>query len=479
MPKDKENVFSRAKKLIAGNNYNYFEVQSKNDSVLIFCKLCSSKFKVDALHLKTQFQSHVESAKHKKSSEKNVLQPSISNAIASTHTNSSKMNSYSVKLANAFIQAGIPLWKLRHPSIKQFFLEEHKEVLPSMRVFYEKIQLIYDEALRKIKDHIGENAIYLIVDETTDVCKRYVLNILVGKIDGTYAKPMLLSTTYLEKTNNMTVQQAVHRVCALLFGADIPFEKVWFLISDQAPYMLKAGRNLKEIFPHLKHITCVIHALNRVCEFIKDQHDTINELIAAMKATLSKSNARRQIYSEITKLRLPPDVFEVRWNLWLNAAFFYAENFSAIKSFVAALQIDSKSVERLKKCIDSPELEAELFEVHKYSFLTKAITRLEKHGLTVQEQLAILNDVKSKLSGFELAKLEESLSKNPDVNFYENMSVNQKIKCKYMPMTSVDVERSFSIYRYILSDRRHSLSESKLAMLNVIQYNNFMQFDDS
>lgn len=42
----------------------------------------------------------------------------------------------------------------------------------------------------------------------------------------------------------------------------------------------------------------------------------------------------------------------------------------------------------------------------------------------------------------------------------------------FAPMTSVDVQRSFSIYRCILSDRRHSFTESHLAMNNVIQYNN-------
>lgn len=41
-------------------------------------------------------------------------------------------------------------------------------------------------------------------------------------------------------------------------------------------------------------------------------------------------------------------------------------------------------------------------------------------------------------------------------------------------MTSADVERSFSIYRYIFSERRHRLTESNLSMLNVIQFNNFI-----
>lgn len=218
----------------------------------------------------------------------------------------------------------------------------------------------------------------------------------------------------------------------------------------------------------------MIHALNRVCEVVKEENDAVNELIAGMKSTLSKSNVRRQLYSEMCNIAFPPDVIEIRWNSWLNAAFFYAKNYSVIESFIAALQEDAKSVTDLKECIARRELEPQLHTVSKFNFLTKAITTLEKQGLTVQQQMIILNDAKRQLTGSELVKLEESLSKNPDVNFYENLSVDKKIQCEYIPMTSVDAERSFSIYRYILSERRHSLTESHLAMLNVIQFNNFI-----
>lgn len=155
------------------------------------------------------------------------------------NTQNAKIDSYSTKLATAFIEAGIPLWKLRHPSIKKFFLEEHSENLPCIKTFYNKIDVIYRSTFQKIKEYIGDSPIYFIVDETTDVCKRFALNILVGKVDGTVSNSMLLCTLFLKQTNHTTVQQGVHKACALLYGAEIPFEKVWFLISDQAPYMLK------------------------------------------------------------------------------------------------------------------------------------------------------------------------------------------------------------------------------------------------
>lgn len=258
MSKDTGNLIARAKKLIGKTSS--FEVQLKNSDVVTYCKTCVSTFKIDSVHLKTQYQSHLRSTKHQKSNEKNVLQPSISSAVASTSASeSSKTDTFAVKLATTFLEAGIPLWKLRHPSIKKFFLDEFKEVLPSENTFYSKIDLIYETTLQKIKEYIGEHPIYFIIDETTDTCKRCVMNVLVGKIDGSPSKPVLLSTIFLEKTNNTTVQQAVNQACVTLYGSDIPYEKVWFLISVQAPYMMKAGRRLKEMFPNLKHVSCLIH----------------------------------------------------------------------------------------------------------------------------------------------------------------------------------------------------------------------------
>ena len=41
----------------------------------------------------------------------------------------------------------------------------------------------------------------------------------------------------------------------------------------------------------------------------------------------------------------------------------------------------------------------------------------------------------------------------------------------WLPVSGVDVERSFSAYKSILSDRRHSLSEESIAMLNFLYFN--------
>jgi len=42
----------------------------------------------------------------------------------------------------------------------------------------------------------------------------------------------------------------------------------------------------------------------------------------------------------------------------------------------------------------------------------------------------------------------------------------------WLPVSGVDVERNFSNYKRILDDRRRSLSENSIEMLNFLYYNN-------
>jgi hypothetical protein len=163
----------------------------------------------------------------------------------------------------------------------------------------------------------------------------------------------------------------------------------------------------------------------------------------------------------------------------VKAANFYSKIFSKIKEFVSALELNSVAVGKLKNCLESTNLESDLFHIYKYEFLIKSITRLEAAGLSVEEQLAVLENVKMKLKGDIREKLIRSLEKNPDIYFFSTVTLDEKIKCMYCPLTSVDVERSFSQYKYILSDRRNNLSEGSLLKLNVIQFNRFIEIENT
>ena len=59
-----------------------------------------------------------------------------------------------------------------------------------------------------------------------------------------------------------------------------------------------------------------------------------------------------------------------------------------------------------------------------------------------------------------------------------NPAYDHKLKIKYAPLTSVDVERSFSVYKRILTDRRQNLTETNIEVYNVINYNQLLFKND-
>ena len=80
------------------------------------------------------------------------------------------------------------------------------------------------------------------LDETYNALGHYVLNVLVGVLNGEKQKTFLLSIDFLDKTNSATVLQATLRSLNKIW-AEIYFENVILLVTDQAPYMIKVGKS--------------------------------------------------------------------------------------------------------------------------------------------------------------------------------------------------------------------------------------------
>jgi hypothetical protein len=73
-----------------------------------------------------------------------------------------------------------------------------------------------------------------------------------------------------------------------LYGGDwTKFKNVKLLLSDAAPYALKAGKLLKEICPDLKHVTCICHCLHNLYETITSDNDLVDTVIAYIKKKLN------------------------------------------------------------------------------------------------------------------------------------------------------------------------------------------------
>ena len=92
--------------------------------------------------------------------------------------------------------------------------------------------------------------------------------------------------------------------------------------SDGAAYMLKAGGTLKELFPNLLHVTCVVHGINRVAESIRTKNSHADRFIIKTKSLFTQCVRRKRIFRNLTALPLPPEPVVARRNTRLEACIF-------------------------------------------------------------------------------------------------------------------------------------------------------------
>ena len=193
------------------------------------------------------------------------------------------------------------------------------------------------------------------------------------------------------------------------------------------------------------------------------------------------SPVRVQLYKErLGNIPLPPLPVVTRWGTWLEAAFFYEEHFEEIKSLITELtDSTSAALEECKRLVQLPNLPQNLAYISlNFKFIVEDIKKLEKQNLTLCESVDLINHVKESLSmvkgnvGISVRnKFKYVLNKNSGFSILEKVvKVHQGDlvpdlellpsninNFKNAPITSVDVERSFSIYKYLYTDRKHNI----------------------
>ena len=331
------------------------------------------------------------------------------------------------------------------------------------------------------------------VDEATDACGRAAANVLVGKLSTEKAfKPHLVATKFLDKTNADTVARLTNDTLREL---SLKPEDVKLFVTDGAAYMLLAGKNLKPFFPCMLHVSCLAHAINRICEVIRESFDSVNDLIATCKRIFCKAPLRVALWKQMhPNLPLPPEPILTRWATWLEAALYYATHLSAVREIVSGLDPDdAASIQRGQEILKRKTLEQDLaFLRAHFSFLPAKLKLFETSCESLSNTLQLLESVKSHLQAVpgEIGtkvqrKFEQVTKKNPDLGVLQNVNKilqGQSIPpselpedlgsesipyYKFAPLVSVEVERTFSSYKEVLSDRRHSLTTENINKIMV------------
>lgn len=412
---------------------------------------------------------------------KNLAQRTLNQSFASTSKNE-EQESFRFDLCNALVSANIPLAKLDNTMFKTFLGKYTKFLIPDRSTIRNKyVNMVFKETMIKIKDAIGDNNIYIIVDETTDTCGRYIANLLIGILNEDCAgKSYLIGTQELDRTNNVTISKFINDCLTRFYLPNaVPSEKVLLMLSDAAAYMIKSAQNLKIFYNNLIHVTCLAHGVNRIAEEIRNEFPDINRLVNKTKKVFIKAPLRVQYYKDkLPELPLPPQPVITRWGTWLDATLFYAENFEKIKEIVCSFSDDSAVITNCKNILNKAQLPQELaFIKANYGFISELLTKLETQDMELSESIELIQSFKNRINNIKgtigqriKTKLEDVLRKNEGFtqltkisnilqgNHEENIQMSPSIICKfkYAPITSVDVERSFSAYKQILSNRRQS-----------------------
>ncbi|KAF0709761.1 Uncharacterized protein FWK35_00034572, partial [Aphis craccivora] len=204
------------------------------------------------------------------------------------------------------------------------------------------------------------------------------------------------------------------------------------------------------------------HALHRVAEEIRKHFPIVDDFISNMKKVFLKSPSRTVIFKTFAPdIPLPPSPVIARWGTWINASLYYCEHLSSIKiSLPESIKLLETSGLPLK---DSIKIVVDLQE--KIQKSTSPI------GKAIQTKLKMTLE---KNSGFDTLKTISKIIDGTELdtnNLTDEFNMDDITYMKFSPITSVDVERSFSSYKTLLADNRRSYTFENLKESLIVQCN--------
>ena len=284
------------------------------------------------------------------------------------------------------------------------------------------------------------------------------MNTLVGSLDEP-SKSFLFDSLIAERVDNSKISQIIDDTLRKLH---VERPNFYLLLSDAAPYMIKAGKNLKNFYENMSHVTCFSHLLHNCAMEIKSHFKDIDFLIASIKTATVKNHSRRSMFSEIGS---PPNPVVTRWGSWLESCAYYAEHLPKVIEIVNNFEDDGLISQRAKEAVAQPSLTASLVSVSQYKKIVTMIKNFESNSYTL---LAAYTDMKNLRFQNDLCRIEDYISQRIEKN--EAKIICEMTDAKFSPAeyallqnaqpTSADVERSFSLSKNILKENRNFASEN-------------------
>jgi len=490
MPKVKSCISHNLKNLVNDFGSDIFST----DGEILFCKICGTKVAAEKRFTVQQHitrQKHIRGLDQMNSKKQRLLQlePEV-------------ICNFSAELCEALISANIPLRKLMNTKFKSFLEVYTGKIIPdesTLRKNYVKV--CYEKTMERIRVAICECKIWVSIDSTIDVEGRHIANVIIGTLQfDSKSTIFLLNSEELETSNHSTICKLFDKSMHLLWPHGVHHDNVLLFLTDAAPYMIKAGNGIKCLYTKMVHVTCMAHGLHRVAEEIRSNYPNVDLLVSSLKKVFRKSPARIQQFKALAPhLSLPPQPILTRWGTWLNAVDYCCCNFEILHYVVMNLNDDeSNCVKVAKGCLSSNNIQNDLAYIKSsFGFLPDIILKLEQRGQTLNYYLNLLDSVDESLKcnagnigQIIYSKYIKVVNKNiglRNINIIRNIlsgvsdnltnldyDLNQSDMChfKYAPITSVDVERSFSRYKNVLTNNRRSFVFHNIRMILMVYCNN-------
>lgn len=402
-------------------------------------------------------------------------------------------------LIKFLICCNIPWSQMKNDSFKDFFQKyicgvcccncNVKKVPDESQLRKVYLDKFYKSKIASIYENVKDEKLWISIDETTDFLGRYIVHFLIKPLNKNFSdRPYLMACKMLEVVNGQTISNFVIECLKNIWqdNFESKVDNVLVLCTDSVAYMLSAGRNLKNVLPQLKHVTCLAHALHRISEQIRLEYHDVDLLISNVKKIFLKAPRRVKLLKEMyPSLPLPPQPVITRWGTWLEAASYYAKYYEQIINVISRLNSsESIAIQNAKNILERDNLRNQLLYIENhYTIILFSLKELQKQNLTLSDSFLAFDQVRAALNDCNSdrikVKIEKVLDRNPDIDILreheEKLSNNvlndEILSFKFAPLTSTDVERSFSTYKWVLDVKRNRLKIENLEKIMVIYFN--------
>ena len=270
-------------KNLSSTLYSLVEKFSPNfttDGKVLVCKFCEKSI---SFHRKFLVQQHIQSGIHIAAVKTNKEKKS--QMFLCDSANQFSKSNYIAEMCQAFVSANIPFWKLENKAFASFLAKYTGKETPSESTLRKKyLKGTYENMMDFIRKQLIDKQIWVSIDETIDICGRYVANAVVGIMSSKKeeSKIYLINSQFLEKVNHSTIARFFDDSMKLI-SENFNRDNVLLLVTDAASYMKKAAFGIKVLYSKMIHVTCVAHALHRVAECIRQHYQNIDNWVANLK----------------------------------------------------------------------------------------------------------------------------------------------------------------------------------------------------